>query len=81
MKHQGYNARLDESMGMKHRGKKMKQSMKARRDESKSMSKKMYGHSYGGDDSMSYDHKCIKDGKIRKHMGMMISKRGSKYKK
>ena len=41
MKHQGYNARLDESLGMRH-GKKS-QSFKARRDESKAMSKKMYG--------------------------------------
>ena len=39
MKHQGYNARLDESLGMKH-GKKS-QSMKARRDESKAMSTKL----------------------------------------
>ena len=36
---QGYNSRLDESLGMKHRGK-HKQSMKSRRDESKAMSKK-----------------------------------------
>ncbi len=36
---QGYNDRLDESLGMKHRGK-HKQSMKDRRDESKAMSKK-----------------------------------------
>ena len=53
MKHQGYNARLDESLGMKH-GKKS-QSMKARRDESKAMSKKLYGHAYGGDHSMTYE--------------------------
>ena len=39
---QGYNARLDESLGAKH-GKKS-QSYKARRDESKAMSKKMYKH-------------------------------------
>ena len=36
---QGYNARLDESLGMKHKGP-HKQSMKSRRDESKAMSKK-----------------------------------------
>ena len=36
---QGYNARLDESLGAKH-GKKS-QSYKARRDESAAMSKKM----------------------------------------
>ena len=28
---QGYNARLDESLGMKHKGKKHKQSLKDRR--------------------------------------------------
>ena len=38
MKKQGYNSRLDESLGAKH-GKKS-QSMKDRRDESKAMSKK-----------------------------------------
>ena len=47
---QGYNARLDESLGAKN-GKKS-QSYKARRDESKAMSKKIYGHAYGGDHSM-----------------------------
>lgn len=51
---QGYNARLDESLGSRN-GKKS-QSMKSRRNESKSMSKKMYGHSYGADKSMSYRH-------------------------
>jgi|TARA_R110000822_G_scaffold28198_7_gene83937 hypothetical protein len=51
---QGYNARLDESLGARN-GKKS-QSMKSRRDESKGMSKKMYGHSYGADKSMSYRH-------------------------
>ena len=30
--------------------------MKSRRDESKAMSKKDYGHSYGADSSMSYRH-------------------------
>lgn len=37
-KKQGYDARLDESLGMRHRGKK-KQSLKDRRDESKAMEK------------------------------------------
>jgi len=54
MKKQGYNSRLDESLGAKH-GKKS-QSYKDRRDESKAMSKKEYGHSYGGDSGMSYRH-------------------------
>ena len=39
MAHQGYNARLDDSMGARN-GKKS-QSMKSRRDESKAMSKKV----------------------------------------
>jgi hypothetical protein len=69
---QGYNSRLDESLGMKH-GKKS-QSLKSRRDESKAMSKKDYGHSYGGDHSMSYEHKCIKDGKVHEHLGSIIRK-------
>ena len=42
---QGYNSRLDESLGMRHKGS-HKQSMKSRRDESKGMSKKG-GHAYG----------------------------------
>jgi len=54
MKKQGYNARLDESLGNKHKGS-HKQSLKSRRDESKAMSKKDYGHAYGGDHSMKYE--------------------------
>lgn len=68
---QGYNARLDESLGIKNKGSKS-QSMKDRRDESKSMSKKEYGHSYGGDHSMSYEHQCIKDGKVGPHLTRII---------
>ena len=52
---QGYNDRLDESIGGRDKGPK-KQSMKDRRDESKAMSKKMYGHAYGADKGMSYRH-------------------------
>ena len=48
---QGYNDRLDESIGMKHRGAKS-QSMKSRRDESKGMAKAMSGHAYSGDNHM-----------------------------
>jgi hypothetical protein len=58
---QGYNSRLDEHLGASN-GKKS-QSYKDRRDESKAMSKKMYGHSYGADKSMSYRH----TNKIIKH--------------
>ena len=42
---QGYNARLDESLGMKHKGS-HKQSMKSRRDESKGMEKAMGKRAY-----------------------------------
>lgn len=72
MKKQGYNSRLDESLGAKN-GKKS-QSMKDRRDESKAMSKKDYGHAYGGDHSMSYEHQCIKDGKVKAHLSSIIKK-------
>ena len=51
---QGYNARLDESLGMRHKGS-HKQSFKSRRDESKAMSKKLYGHAYGADHNMKYE--------------------------
>lgn len=48
--------------------------MKSRRDESKAMSKKDYGHAYGGDHSMSYEHKCIKDRQVGKHLTKLIKK-------
>ena len=64
---QGYNARLDESIGMRD-GKKS-QSMKDRRDESKGMSKKMYGHAYGADHSMSYEKRSVKG-----HIGSLLKK-------
>tara|TARA_R110002033_G_scaffold725_6_gene6336 strand:- start:423 stop:629 length:207 start_codon:yes stop_codon:yes gene_type:complete len=66
MKKQGYNARLDDSLGAKN-GKK-KQSLKSRRDESKAMSKKIYGHAYGGDDNMSYE--CINNVKKKISKGI-----------
>jgi hypothetical protein len=68
MKKQGYNARLDESLGAKH-GKKS-QSMKSRRDESKAMSKKDYGHAYGGDHSMEYE----RVNNVKKHISASIRK-------
>jgi hypothetical protein len=73
MKKQGYNSRLDESLGNKHKGS-HSQSMKSRRDESKAMSKKDYGHAYGGDHSMSYEHQCIKGGKVGAHLTSIIKK-------
>ena len=67
---QGYNARLDESIGMKHKGA-HKQSMKDRRDESKGMAKSMTGHAYSGDHSMGDKHypKSVKN-----HLGGLIRK-------
>ena len=51
---QGYNERLNESLAARH-GKKS-QSLSSRRHESEGMSKKLYGHKYGADKSMSYRH-------------------------
>lgn len=70
-KKQGYNARLDESLGMKHRGA-HKQSMKDRRDESKAMSAEEYGHAYGGDHSMSYE--AFKVNNVKAHLSANIRK-------
>jgi|TARA_R100001463_G_scaffold55105_1_gene106435 hypothetical protein len=67
---QGYNARLDESLGAKN-GKKS-QSLKDRRDESKAMSKKDYGHAYGGDHSMKYEKHYPKS--VKGHLGKLIRK-------
>ena len=50
-KRQGYNARLDESLGARH-GKK-KQSFKDRRDESKGMMKRYGKHPYSADSNMN----------------------------
>ena len=68
MKKQGYNSRLDESLGSKNGNK--SQSMKSRRNESKAMSKKDYGHAYGGDHNMSYE--CINN--VKKKIGAGIRK-------
>jgi hypothetical protein len=70
MKKQGYNSRLDESLGMKNG--RNSQSMKARRDESKGMSKKMYGHAYGGDHSMKYEKHYPKS--VKSHLSSLIKK-------
>jgi hypothetical protein len=69
MKKQGYNSRLDESLGSKHKGK-HSQSLKDRRDESKAMSKKDYGHAYGGDHNMSYEY----INNVKKKIGSAIRK-------
>lgn len=57
MKKQKYNSRLDESIASRN-GRK-KQSLKARRDESKGMEKAMGRRAYSGDKSMD---------KIRGHL-------------
>ena len=71
VKKQGANDRLDESLGAKH-GKKS-QSYKARRDESAAMSKKMYGHKYGGDHSMAYESHGEK-ASVKQHLSGLIKK-------
>ena len=68
---QGYNARLDDSLGAKH-GKKS-QSLKSRRHESEGMSKKLYGHKYGGDHSMVYESHGEK-GSVKAHLSSLIRK-------
>jgi len=68
---QGYNARLDDSLGAKN-GKKS-QSFKARRDESKGMSKRIYGHAYGGDHSMVRSSHSEK-GSVKQHVSSLIKK-------
>lgn len=50
---QGYNSRLDEAIGDRHRKEReIKQTMKDRRDESKGMEKKLTGHAYMADAEM-----------------------------
>jgi hypothetical protein len=71
MKKQGYNDRLDESLGAKNGTK--SQSFKARRDESKAMSKKIYGHAYGGDHSMAYESHGEK-ASVHDHITKLIKK-------
>ena len=71
MKHQGYNARLDESIGNKDKGPKS-QSMKDRRDESKGESKHLTGHAYSGDHSMKEDKHYPSD--VHGHLGSLIRK-------
>ena len=68
---QGYNSRLDESLGNKHKGT-HSQSLKDRRDESKAMSKKIYGHAYGGDHSMKYEKHYPSS--VKGHLSGLIKK-------
>jgi|TARA_X000000950_G_scaffold289161_1_gene410343 hypothetical protein len=68
---QGYNDRLDESLGNKNKGP-HKQSLKDRRDESKGMSKKISGHAYAGNHSMKEDKHYPKD--VKGHLSGLIKK-------
>ena len=68
---QGYNDRLDESLGSKHKGP-HKQSQKDRRDESKGMSKKISGHAYAGNHSMKEDKHYPKS--VKGHLSGLIKK-------
>lgn len=52
MKKQGYNARLDDALGAKDKGKKMTQSLKSRRHESEAMEKAEHKKKYSGDKRM-----------------------------
>ena len=61
MKKQGYNARLDDSLGAKH-GKK-KQSLKSRRDESEGMEKSMKRKKFSGNKSSGQERAQIPDSK------------------
>ena len=54
-KEQGYDDRLDDSLGAKDKGKKSKQSMKSRRDESEGMEKSKGKRKFSGDKSMDMD--------------------------
>lgn len=62
MKKQGYNSRLDDSLGARN-GKKG-QSLKSRRDESKGASKAAGGRAYGGNKSVGYENNNLI---VRKH--------------
>lgn len=67
MKKQGYNARLDESLGAR-KGKESskKESMKDRRDESKGIEKASGKKAYSGDKHMDMVHHHMKE--AMKHM-------------
>ncbi len=53
---QGYDSRIDEAIGQRHRGAHA-QSMKGRRDESKGMEKREGERSYAGDRGMDSKHR------------------------
>lgn len=78
---QGYNDRMDESMGMSN-GKEssMKQSMKDRRDESKGMEKSMGNRAYSRVQTMDAEFNAYNDD-ITERQEYLIGKLGGKSKK
>jgi hypothetical protein len=67
---EGYNSDLDDSLGMKDHGKKMRQSFADRRKESEGMKKAMGKKKYSGDMSMDEMEKMegeYKEGMVRSH--------------
>ncbi len=72
---QGYNDRLDETLGSKDGKESTKsQSMASRRHESEAMEKKDHDHKYGSDAHMKYredggTHRHVAMNKVLKHMG------------
>lgn len=62
--HQGYDDRLDESLGMRHRGP-HKQSLMDRRHESEGEERRMSGHEFAGDREMDRSSR-------KKHHHMMM---------
>ena len=68
---QGYNSRLDETLGSKDGAESTKsQSMADRRHESEAMEKKDHDHKYGSDAQMTYRHHHMHSTmKVLKHMG------------
>tara|TARA_R110002051_G_scaffold130614_1_gene204502 strand:+ start:24 stop:248 length:225 start_codon:yes stop_codon:yes gene_type:complete len=74
MKKQGYNARLDESLGGRNKGSHT-QSLKDRRDESKGMEKASGKRAYSADQSMKYHHTHpAHANNVGKHITSLIKK-------
>ena len=64
-KKQGYNARLDESLGSRNKGKKT-QSLKSRRDESKGTEKSMGKRAYSAVSTMDKGNRKMKQAKPKR---------------
>tara|TARA_R100000808_G_scaffold2619_2_gene10145 strand:+ start:8804 stop:9190 length:387 start_codon:yes stop_codon:yes gene_type:complete len=64
-KKQGYNARLDESLGARNKGKKT-QSLKSRRDESKGTEKAMGKRAYSAVSTMDKGNRKMKKAKAKR---------------